>query len=567
MLLKHYLELLQSGRWHVGLILLVSTFAFGLTGYYQVKSDPQYTAAAHVLLIPSQAELEFSLGGRNTPTNRQNLSETYMEYVTSRPVVEMALAKVEQAMRHEPELEPVASSSLALAAKQLLATLRRDLTIFNLGTYVELPKDELRLREIQQAISVSNVASTQMMRIEVTLDDPEYAALVANTLAEAYVEQVTAESNKDAGELESYLQSEISRKDSELAALRAKQTQLDERYGLNNEYAAEIDSQLRVEEAKLVELHSRLLTVNLSRASATAARARLVEPAIAPSYPSSPGVLSMSIIGLMIGLILAAGSVIARDLLSDTIKTSIDLHRIVGARAIGLLSRSGFRLIPRRAYREFGLLVQQHFALARLSRVGRSSSMNRSQLTLPSPEQARYTLEGEAAELAEGSDAGDLPNVTKAKLGKPDEPETQPANTYTFAQVTGLASADTLCRTTIHMAAGLASIGNNVYCRLPPGVIKKPPQLKFPKMGEVFYTPPPVENGEQPNYITVECLGPMDARFGIDDPTQLDIDSPLICVLPRNRIPERVVEAIREKIDSEASRDWHFLLTSSSSRL
>jgi hypothetical protein len=126
---------------------------------------------------------------------------------------------------------------------------------------------------------------------------------------------------------------------------------------------------------------------------------------------------------------------------------------------------------------------------------------------------------------------------------------------------------ETLCRTTIHVAAGLASIGNNAYCRLPPGVIEKPPRLSFPKRGQLFYTPPQPEDGVQLHYVTVECLGPMNARFGIDDPAQLDIDSPLICVLPRNQIPERVVEAIREQIGSETSRDWHFLLTSSTKRL
>lgn len=565
MILNHYLELLQGYRWHVLFIIVFSTLAFGGAGYYQVKASPQYRAAATVLLIPSQAELEFSLGGRNTPTNRQNLTETYMEYVTSRPVIETALAKVDQAMQPKGE-EDATSPSLAETVQALVSTLRRDLTIFNKGTYVELPEQEKRLREIQEAISVANVASTQMMRIEVTLDDPDYAALVANTLAEAYVERVAAESNSDAGELEAYLQSQIATKETELTGLRAKQAQLIERYGLNNEFAADLDSQLRVEEAKLVELHSRLLTVNLSRASVTATRARLVEPAIAPSYALSPGVLSMSLIGLLVGLVLAAGSVIVRDLLTDTIKTSVDLHRLVGSRAIGLLPRSRLRLVSKRSFREFGLLVQQHFALARLSRLGQAGAHNRPRLPPPPPEQhSRYTFDGDASEV--NGDSGAEPHVANAKPAPSDAPSAHASANYCFAQITGLASMETLCRTTIHMAAGLASIGNNVYCRLPDGVIKRPPRLKFSNKGEVFYRLPNAESGKPVSYVTVECLGPMNARFGIDEPGQLDIDSPLICVLPRTQIPERVVEAIREKIDREALRDWHFLLTSSTKRL
>lgn len=571
MILNHYIELLQWYRWHVLFLIVFSTLAFGLAGYYQRETSPEYTTAANVLLIPSEAELEFGLAGTTRRAGIQTLSETYMEYVKSRPVIEAALAKIDAAAEHPSDdrtpLSPSAGaiSRLTEQAKSLLSSIRRRLTELNTGTYIEIPEEERRIRGIQNAITVSNVASTHILRIEVTLDDPEYAALIANTLAEAYVERVTAESNSDANELEAYLQGQIAEKEEKIEQLRAEKARLDERYGLGNNFVGAIEDQQRVEETQLAELHSRLLTVNLSRASTSATQARLVEPAVAPAYVSSPGIISMAQIGLLIGLIVAAASVVIRDAISDTIKTSTDLHRLVGSRSIGLLRHSRFALLPRRTARKFGLMVQQHFVLSRDS----SRSKSPVALKTPSHESTGSVVEGQYSEVP--NDHRDFWTTLNnlAKLRKVANGEPSPSSTYgpRFARVTGLVSMETLCRATIHIAAGMASIGNKVYCKLPTDAIKRPPRLKYRHAGEVVYSPPDSENEDESNYITIECLGPMNTKFGINGSSEPDPGGSIICVLPQDQIPEKVVEAMTEKLAAKDSGDWHFLLMSSAKRL
>ena len=97
MIYRHYIELLQRYRWNVVFVLIFSTVAFGLAGYYRVTTSPQYTTAASVLLVPSEAEREFGLDGTSTRTGIQTMSETYMEYVKSRPIVETAIARIDAA--------------------------------------------------------------------------------------------------------------------------------------------------------------------------------------------------------------------------------------------------------------------------------------------------------------------------------------------------------------------------------------------------------------------------------------------------------------------------------------
>lgn len=577
MIFKHYLELLRWYRWHVLVIIVLSTVTFGLIGYFQLKTAPKYTTAASVLLIPSEAELEFGLSDTTRRAGVQAMSETYMEYVKSRPVIETALAKIDAEMQQATEepAQPSAPTSgfaaLAERARSVLSGIKRKLTEFNTGTYVETPPDQKRVSEIQQAITVSNVASTHILRIQVTLDDPEYAALVANTLAEAYVERVTEQSNSDADELEAYLQKQISEKEAKLEELRAEKARLDERYGVGNAFVGSIEDQQRVEETQLADLHSRLLNVNLSKASTTATQARLIEPALPPPYVSSPGVINMTRIGLLVGVILAAASIVIRDMLSDTVKTSADLHRLVGTRSIGLLPRSRLWLVPRRSFRKFGLMVQQHFALSRLGSGSRSSSRRAAaRLPAPSRKQAEHVYEGSASETGQREEAfwTRLNALAKSSqnLAHAMPPEEE-ATSRRFAQVTGLLSIEELCRATIHVAAGIASIGNPVYCKLPEGVIKQPPRFKFAYPGKVVYEPPGQDDGNAADYVMVECLEPMNTTFHIDGSDRIDPDSPLICVLPQDQIPEQVLEAMRERIERKGARDWHFLLMASTKHL
>ena len=56
-----------------------------------------------------------------------------------------------------------------------------------------------------------------------------------------------------------------------------------------------------------------------------------------PSGPSSPSLVKNSIIGAMIGFIIACGIIIVTYLMNDSIKTSEDIERYLGINTLGLI--------------------------------------------------------------------------------------------------------------------------------------------------------------------------------------------------------------------------------------
>jgi len=577
MIVKHYLELVECHSRFLILMVIFSAAAFGGAGIYKLHTSPEYTASANVTMLPTEAELAFSRNSASSRVAAQTLSETYMEYVRSRPVIENALRKIDAMSAAWAQDAPDSSASfgsdesppvlgglrldwlqpILARAGEIVSRYKRRLTEFDKGSYVELPEAERRIERIRDAISVDNVASTHILRIRVTLDDPKSAALVANTLADAYVERMSEQSNSEANELEGYLREQIEAKDDVIAGLRAERSRLAERFGVVNDQSGVIDDRLAVEEAQLAELHSRLLTVNLSRASSSA-QVRVVEPAIEPAYPSSPSVIGLTQTGILVGFLLAAASIVIRDALSDTVKTSSDLYRLVGSRGIGLFRRPRFRRVPRGAVKRLGHQLQQHFALSHLSGGG---AKRKSQDDLPSLEAPRiptdpFGLYGYSDQPSDGSEVvvsgprvfeklGDMPFISANEM---------------FVQVTGLMPMKELCWATIQIAAAMASLGNKVYCVLPDGIIRKPPRLKFRYGGEVVYDDPLRNDDLSGDYMQVQCLGPMNARFDIERSMNRNMECPIICILPRDQIPDRIVEAMKESFEGEDPRNWHFLL-------
>jgi len=567
MIVKHYLELVECHSRFLIMMVMFSAAAFGGAGIYKLRTSPEYTASANVTMMPTEAELAFSRSGSSSRVAAQTLSETYMEYVRSRPVIENALEKIdamESDAAQEGEHSGPSDSSWTERNPQLewlqtmlaqaggwVSRYKRMLTEFDTGTYVELPEAERRIERIRDAISVDNVASTHILRIRVTLDDPKAAALVANTLAVAYVERMSEQSNGEANELESYLQEQIDAKDEVIARLRAERSRLAERFGAVNDQSGVIDDRLAVEEAQLAELHSRLLTVNLSRASSSA-QVRVVEPAIEPAYPSSPSVIGLIQTGVLVGFLLAVASIVIRDSLSDTVKTSSDLYRVVGNRGIGLFRRSRFRRVPRRAIKRLGHQLQQHFALSHLSS-SRGTKASEGELpSLAAPDipsdpfdlyDSDATSESSALVVSgprEFEKIGNIPFIKGNEL---------------FVQVTGLLPMKELCWATINVSAAMASLGNKVYCRLPEGIIRNPPRLRYRFGGEVVYEDPLHDDESIGDFMQIQCLGPMNARFDIERSANRDMECPIICILPRDQIPDRIVEAMRENFEGEDPRN------------
>lgn len=431
MLLQHYFQLLSYyRRWVVGFVLLVTLLVAAMSSI-RLYVSPEFTAAADVTILPSQAELAFgreATGGPG-PTAR-SLTATYMEYLKSRPVVATALEEIVRESATEPTSTPQDPGSRILA--RLKELLRRAYTIVDTGRYMSTDPHERELRSLLDAIQVARVEDAYILRIQVTLDNPEMAARVANSLAKAYVNRASQQLADVSDQVDSFIDQQIQLREGMLDDLLARQRRLqrrdftasslaDERDLLMRSRSAErtalVQAQIELESAELerqalqdtqdlarsgrsltainearslaearyeaarrsvelrkenlrnltrsltsmseneeplqalqrqrativselAELQSRKLQSDLNQSMALT-HLRVVNPAVAPLYPSSPRRVRDTLVAFVVSLFAALAGLVASDTLSGTVKTSVDLDRIVPGRSLGRLPRRG----------------------------------------------------------------------------------------------------------------------------------------------------------------------------------------------------------------------------------
>jgi len=261
---------------------------------------PIYKASTTLLINQTQTP---GVIAYNDVLTSERLTKTYRELVTNRPVLDEVIDRV-----GEPE------SAAAL----------RDM------------------------VSVSVIRDTQLLRLSVESADPIQATLLANTLAQAFIEQ--------------------------------------------NDMA------------------------DRSRAGSVS----VVEPAVVPISPVKPQMTLNVALGLIAGLVVAAGLVILMEYLDDTVKSEQDVERVSGLTTLGMITRFG-----RRASRQPVGGHGSHSPIAEAYRAIRTSvqfaTMDRPRqvllVTSPNAGDGKSTT---AANLAVTMDsAGQLVVIGDADLRKP----------------------------------------------------------------------------------------------------------------------------------------------------
>ncbi len=545
MIIQHYIELLRYHRmWFVTLVI-ATVMAFALVNTAKLLIAPIYTAAAVVTIIPTQAEMAFSQGASHQKEATRVLTETYIEYVNSRPVIVDAIEEIEAGQEAADSVEEESRWAEYIARiKGVKSDISRWISILNYGDYVPVSEDEKKINKIRKAIDVKTVTNTHILRIEVNLSNPEMAARLANTLAERFVERMSRELNDDASKLEQILKDEIKPLEAAIEALRAKQAAYKKRYGILPENSSE-KTQIGIMEQQLAELHTRLLSIRLSRTSGT--RVHLVESATVPVYPSSPRVLINTLLGLLTGIVLGLIMIVIRDSASSRVVTSVDLQRIAGARGIGVMKGAWIKGRNWRALRKLGTTLE-----GRLAIFGDMDVPDPQQKMLPSSAQL-ITREEHEATVSTGAYQPTIRQLVNVELV--EGPHIRPV-----LQVTGMADMVTICWAAVGVAASLAVQGRDVVCRLPVDFIKKTRvlgKLEKWKSGRIRFS----DNQQEEcagDALTVECLGPLTADLNL---TQALRRSPtVVCILPVNKIQEEIVEALQQRISITNQANVSFML-------
>ena len=223
-MLRHYCEIFLYFRKWIGLFVLIATGAAFLAGVARLGAAPKYTAAASIAVLPTTAEFEFGREAGAGPRSASlGLTATFMEYLKSRPVVEAALDRI--AAGRKPAREP-APGFLASLARSLLGSAGRLYRWLDSGGYVEKSEKDKSVERLSEAIRLETVPSSFILRLSVSLGDPTAAAAAANALAEAYVQRVSEQFARSAGQIGGFLQHQIELRESELKALNAREEQL-----------------------------------------------------------------------------------------------------------------------------------------------------------------------------------------------------------------------------------------------------------------------------------------------------------------------------------------------------
>ena len=271
-------------RWWI--LLLLAPIIGGTTAYTMSSRQPELYAAEATLLVNAGVS-----GGGNVDAIRagQNLLDTYSIWIVSRPVLERVVDRLDY---------------------------------------------EGGVSALENNLSSSPVPATLFIEVEAISDDPAHAALVANTVAEEFVQYVGEQSDNQNVQLKSNITEQINETseeimllDDEIALLQANQVRLS--ISEQNELTTLISTRARLER-DLAQLQTTASTLEIELAS-TKTQILLSAPAIEPSGPFAPNVTQSVTIGIAVGIVLAFAGSILLEYLDNTIRTREEITKITGS--------------------------------------------------------------------------------------------------------------------------------------------------------------------------------------------------------------------------------------------
>lgn len=279
--LREYLALLWHWAW---LIALVALLCGGVAYFVSIRMTPYYQAVTTVLVneAPGTKTMDNS-----SVALSERLTSTYSEMIVKEPVLAEVIERL----------------GLSITSEAL-----------------------------QTMVRVSPVKDTQLIRVSVESTDPGAAAAIANALVQVFGEQIKEiQTNR-------FAQSK--------GSLETQLVDIEKQIALYSAAASNTSSELEKERldskvAQYREIYSNLLLsyeqVRLSEAQ-TISSVVQIEPAMIPKLPVRPDIFKNTLQAALVGLVLAAGVLIAREILDDTLKTPDDITRHLGLPVLGVIN-------------------------------------------------------------------------------------------------------------------------------------------------------------------------------------------------------------------------------------
>ncbi|MDQ2682112.1 MAG: polysaccharide biosynthesis tyrosine autokinase, partial [Chloroflexota bacterium] len=267
-------------------------------------------------------------------------------------------------------------------------------------------------------------SGTSLLIIGVTDEDPARAAAIANIVAQELVNVVEVRNEQSVRERTTELQQRIDDLKADIDAKRDQIFALEQSEDANSESVInqidDLNEDIARDQANIQLFQTQIGTIVANPGDTV----RVFSNAVPPTAPFAPRKMLNLILGIMLGLMLAAGLVLLLDYLDNTVKATLDFPTLVGGpllatvRNIDRLKPGPSQLFmlddPKGVASESIRLLRTNIEFASATRELVSIS-----LTSPNPGEGKSTI---AANLAVGlAQAGFITTLIDADLRRPTQ--------------------------------------------------------------------------------------------------------------------------------------------------
>ena len=285
------------------------------------------------------------MGYRNLDVNLRQLAQSALKYwwlIVALPIALGALAFVytsrqDPLYRAEVSLEVRASATNDNAYDILLGSERQA------KTYQRLVKDPVVLQNAAQQIDppIDTVAlalkvssqvdsGTSLLIIGVSDTDPQTAANIANLIGQELVKVVDNRNEESVRQRTSELQTRIDDLKTEIDAKRVQVLELERSAEAETDPVTaqikDLTEDIARDQDNIQLFQTQIGTVVANPGDTV----RIFSTAVAPRDPYAPRKMMNIVLGVLLGMMLAAGLVVLIDYLDNTVKSTLDFPQLVG---------------------------------------------------------------------------------------------------------------------------------------------------------------------------------------------------------------------------------------------
>ncbi len=177
-----------------------------------------------------------------------------------------------------------------------------------------------------RSVTVATVGQTNLVKITVTFSDPAKAALIANTIAEEYVDSAQAAQRASLADAADEVQKRLDQAEADILELGRKISAS----GRTDELAAS----LQIATGTYTTLAEKLEQLRINE-RLESGPGRVVSMAVVDVDAVSPKPVRNAVLGLAVGLVFGLGMAFLYEYLDNTVKSTEETERIFGAPVLG----------------------------------------------------------------------------------------------------------------------------------------------------------------------------------------------------------------------------------------